>query len=97
MEHMLKSIVAWLRSAMRRSSPPKLHRNMRHASHAWYAVRPYVGQVDCPEDMEVAIGDLLGDLLHLTDALGVNFYEALTRGEFHHRAEVAEMAELAGR
>lgn len=92
MERILKSIVAWLRSALLRPSVPKTTCTTRHASYAWYAVQAYarhVGarQVDDPDDMEVVLGDLIADLLHLTEALNVDFYEALAKGQFHYRAE----------
>ncbi|ALF00949.1 hypothetical protein SEA_SERENITY_82 [Mycobacterium phage Serenity] len=42
------------------------------------------------DDNEVGtqISDLLGDLLHLADAAGVDFYEALATAETNYKAEV---------
>jgi len=42
--------------------------------------------------LEVA-GDLLADLFHLADAVGVEPEELVERARYHHDAEVAEEAE----
>lgn len=40
------------------------------------------------EEVEVAAGDLLGDLRHLFDALGVEWNAAVAASEGHYRAEI---------
>lgn len=41
-------------------------------------------------EMEDALGDLLGDLMHWADAKGFNFELALLRARDHYEAERAE-------
>lgn len=44
---------------------------------------------DSGEDLKIGVTDLLGDLHHLADAVGVDWDEALDDSSRHYRAEVA--------
>lgn len=44
---------------------------------------------DAGEDLNIGVVDLLGDLHHLTDAVGVDWDKALDDSDRHYRAEVA--------
>ena len=47
------------------------------------------------EHHEELLGDLLGDLRHLCDRLGLDFDKLNDRGEYHHHAEtIGEAVEL---
>lgn len=49
-----------------------------------YAARTGVGG----EDFSVSLSDMLGDLRHLCDALGLDFDEQLRRGTWHYTEEL---------
>lgn len=64
------------------------HDNHRRATFASVAVKAYAeatGVMD--EEPSLAIGDLLGDLRHLCDSLGVDYDELDDRGERHYQPE----------
>ncbi|QFP95556.1 hypothetical protein SEA_GAUGELDP_73 [Mycobacterium phage GaugeLDP] len=60
--------------------------NVSWASVALSAYVKVIGGHD--EGIDVAISDLLGDLMHLADAAGVDFDEALNKAEYNYDAEV---------
>lgn len=63
--------------------------NSLRARSAAYAVKAYADRVGTrDEEPGVAIGDLLCDLRHLCDALGLDFDDLSLRGEGHYNAEV---------
>lgn len=53
---------------------------------AAYAV--HLGGATLTEEISVAAGDLLADLRHLFDALGLDWDGALESAEVHYRAEI---------
>ncbi|QBP31095.1 hypothetical protein SEA_REFUGE_77 [Mycobacterium phage Refuge] len=55
---------------------------------SWAAVAASAYQKVIGGDFENIIPDLLGDLMHLADAMGVDFEEALNKAEFNYDAEV---------
>jgi hypothetical protein len=64
------------------------HDNAARASFAAAALVAYVNQVGDSGDLETSIADLLGDLRHLCDALGIGYGDADGRGEYHYDAEI---------
>lgn len=63
--------------------------NALRAEFAALAVKAYArrtGVLD--EEPELAIKDLLGDLMHLCDALGLNFEGLVESGRYHYDCEV---------
>uniref|UniRef100_A0AAU8GUI9 MazG-like nucleotide pyrophosphohydrolase n=1 Tax=Mycobacterium phage BabyBack TaxID=3158877 RepID=A0AAU8GUI9_9CAUD len=63
--------------------------NSYNVSWAAVAVSAYVKVIGGDdEEVGIAIEDLLGDLMHLADAAGVDFDEALNKAEFNYDAEV---------
>lgn len=67
------------------------HDNLRRAGFAANAVLAYVAQTfpgGCGEDFETVIGDLLGDLMHLCDAVGVSFDALVEQGHSHYQPEL---------
>lgn len=62
--------------------------NNARASFAVAALVAYRNVVRGDEDIETVLSDLLGDLRHLADVVGVDFDEANDRGRYHYDAEV---------
>ena len=60
----------------------------RRAARALVAYAQHLGGATLTEEVEVAAGDLLGDLRHLFDALGVEWDAAVASSEVHYRAEI---------
>ncbi|MDO2394781.1 DUF4262 domain-containing protein [Mycobacterium avium subsp. hominissuis] len=58
------------------------------AARALVAYAQHVGGASLSEEIEVAAGDLLGDLRHLFDALGVDWDAAVEASGGHYRAEI---------
>ncbi|MBE5477993.1 hypothetical protein E3G68_005347 [Mycobacteroides abscessus] len=58
------------------------------AARALIAYANHLGDQSLVEELETVTGDLLGDLLHLFDALGLDWEEIRERGERFHREEV---------
>lgn len=54
-----------------------------HALNEWGR---YTG--DPIEDRVTSIGDLLADMMHLLDRIGVEFDDVVRRARWHHNAEV---------
>lgn len=66
--------------------------NEARAGTAWAAYATYVGkQYGSPdaEPVEQGMSDLLGDLMHLCDVLGLDFTELAARGARMYQEEVA--------
>lgn len=66
------------------------HDNLRRARHAWNALTTYTDDVyghPGSEPTRQAVSDLLGDLLHLCDALDVDFDTALDKGRSNYEPE----------
>ncbi|AZS08278.1 hypothetical protein PBI_IRONMAN_77 [Mycobacterium phage IronMan] len=63
--------------------------NSYNVSWAAVAVSAYVKVIGGEdEEVDIAIEDLLGDLMHLADAAGVDFDEALNKAEYNYDLEV---------
>ncbi len=62
------------------------HNNTRRAGWALSALLAFQDEVG--RDDESAVADLLCDLMHFCDAVGVTFAVELARGERHHDEEV---------
>ncbi|MEY8018775.1 hypothetical protein [Mycobacterium servetii] len=58
------------------------------AARALIAYASHLGGQSLVDELETVTGDLLGDLLHLFDALGLDWEEIRERGERFHREEV---------
>lgn len=58
------------------------------AARALVAYAQHLGGASLTEEVEVAAGDLLGDLRHLFDALGIEWAAAAAAAEEHYRAEI---------
>lgn len=63
------------------------HDNTRRAGFALAALGGYRAVVG-DEEPATVIGDLLGDLRHLCDALGLDFEDLVEAGRFHYDAEL---------
>lgn len=65
--------------------------NNRRAGWALIGFNAYSEHVhkDSGEDLATGLGDLLGDLLHLCDLLGLDFSELEDRARGHYLAELA--------
>lgn len=61
--------------------------NTARASFAAQALVTFVERAG-ENEMETNISDLLGDLMHLCDALGIDFDEAVDDGRVYYEAEV---------
>lgn len=66
---------------------PQADNNAR-ASFAAKALTTYTSIVGDTEDLETQISDLLGDLRHLCDALGVDYGEAAEHALYHYCYEI---------
>ncbi|QGH78082.1 hypothetical protein SEA_LONEWOLF_81 [Mycobacterium phage LoneWolf] len=63
--------------------------NTYNVSWACAALSAYVKVIGGhDEGVETAISDLLGDLMHLADAAGVDFEEAVNKAEFNYGFEL---------
>ena len=58
------------------------------AARALVAYAQHLGGASLSEEIEVAASDLLGDLRHLFDALGVEGDAAVASSDGHYRAEI---------
>lgn len=58
------------------------------AARALVAYAQHLGGASLSEEIEVAASDLLGDLRHLFDALGVEWDAAVASSDGHYRAEI---------
>ncbi|QFG12578.1 hypothetical protein PBI_TOAKA_79 [Mycobacterium phage Toaka] len=54
------------------------------------ALQTYVNVIG-RDEISTALQDLLGDLMHLADAAGVDFDELVAKAEFHYDAEVNDL------
>lgn len=66
------------------------------ARAAWRAARTittsrFYDDLNVPGDV-TAVGDVLADLMHLVDALGVDWDDVVNRADMHHQMERAEAA-----
>ncbi|AER26378.1 hypothetical protein [Mycobacterium phage Y10] len=66
---------------------PQADNNTR-AAFAAEALVAYVRRVGDPGELETAVTDLLGDLRHLCDALGLDFEDAAEMSFCHYDAEI---------
>lgn len=66
------------------------HNNSIRAGFASTGVKAFARRVGIfqGENLETAISDFLGDLMHLCDALDIPFEAMVDRGAFHHDAEL---------
>jgi len=64
--------------------------NSVRAGFAATAVKAFAKRVGTHdwEDMETNLSDLLCDLMHLCNALGISFEDMVSRGAFHYDAEL---------
>ena len=62
--------------------------NRRRAAKAAMVLRDYYEEHYRGEEAETVIGDFLADLLHLCDALGVDFDERCAAGARHYCCEL---------
>jgi hypothetical protein len=63
--------------------------NTLRAELAALAVRAYAERTGVlGEEPALAISDLLGDLMHLCDALGLDFQGLVDRGAYHYEPEL---------
>lgn len=63
--------------------------NLRRAGLAATAVVAFAGRCSGPDEpLDEVIADLLGDLMHLADALEVSYAELDARGRRHYLAEL---------
>ena len=63
--------------------------NESRATAGMAAIRLYASQAfHGPEEPKTALGDLLGDLRHACDALGLDFDQMSERGAMHYEAEL---------
>lgn len=75
----------WNVKVLGRLSPEGIaHDNMARAFRACRALAHYEDE----DALEIKLSDLLGDMLHLCDAAGVEFSESLRRGQLHYEAEL---------
>ena len=65
--------------------------NLDRAVWADRAIRTFRQVTGC--DHEDSLGDLLGDLMHWSDARNFDFEFALARARGHYEAEIADAAE----
>ena len=74
----------------RRVCVPKRDHDIRAgwAARGLVAYAQHLGGAKLNEDIGVALTDLLGDLRHLCDALGVDWDAAVSRSEYDHYCEV---------
>lgn len=93
----LRSLLAWYNGdgemRYRDTVEDGRHDNARRAGFAALAVFAYAGRVGAinglnDEDPETVISDLLGDLRHLADSLGLDFAELDRRGRGHYEPEL---------
>jgi hypothetical protein len=65
------------------------HDNTRRAGFALHGVEAYADVTGgiASEGMMMMLTDLLGDMMHLADALGVDFFELVRRGGYRYEAE----------
>lgn len=61
--------------------------NTARASFAAQALVTFVERVG-ENEMGTNVSDLLGDLMHLCDALDIDFDEAVEKGRWHYEAEI---------
>ncbi|KAA9159445.1 hypothetical protein FPZ12_020295 [Amycolatopsis acidicola] len=67
-----------------------VHDNTRKAGFAATAVNAYAAQVgNTYEDFYSLISDLIGDLYHLADALGIDLADAIRHGRDDYLAEIS--------
>lgn len=68
----------------------EVHDNSRRASGGVVAIRAYAEQTysGWGEELDTIVGDMLGDLMHACDALGVDFGTALRRAEGDYSCEL---------
>lgn len=65
------------------------HDNLRRAGWAAVAVVAFAGRASGPDEpLEEVVADLVGDLMHLADALGLSYAELEGRGRRHYLAEL---------
>lgn len=64
-------------------------RNARRAMFAVAALKGYVAVTGAVEAPDTSIADLLGDLRHLCDALGLDFGQLSDRGYSYYSEELA--------
>lgn len=62
--------------------------NRIRAAWAGHAVVAFVDMVGDAGELESSISDLLGDLMHLCDALNINFDYMIEQGRRHYTAEL---------
>ncbi len=67
-------------------------KNLRRAARSLRVLRAYAieccGGRDDDEEYDTSVGDLLADLMHLCDLLGLDFDSACAMAAVHHEAEV---------
>lgn len=63
--------------------------NLRRAGWAAAAVVAFAGRCSGPDEpLDKVVADLIGDLMHLADALGLSYAELEERGRHHYLAEL---------
>ncbi|QFG04652.1 hypothetical protein PBI_KEZIACHARLES14_78 [Mycobacterium phage Keziacharles14] len=63
--------------------------NSYNVSWAAVALSAYVKVIGGhDEPVETAVADLLGDLMHMADAAGFDFYDAFSKAEYNYDCEV---------
>ena len=64
--------------------------NNNKASHGNTALSAYVNEIGDQGDEETNLSDLLADLHHMSDALGLDWAELLNRSAEHYEEEVSD-------
>jgi len=61
--------------------------NDERAAWAQHCVIEFIGQTGV-DDLDCAVGDLLADIMHLCDRIGVKFDEQLSNAKDHYAEEI---------
>lgn len=64
------------------------HRNMQRGTFAGLGLKAYAERTRCHEPIDTVMSDFLGDLMHLCDAVGVDFDNVQCRAEINYEAEI---------
>lgn len=73
--------------------------NLKRAGWARIALQAFMDETRLTEDdgFDTAIGDLLGDLMHLAVQMGLDFGELLARGQSYYDYETASVCDSCSR
>jgi len=83
----------------RRQASPLVGFNLKRAGWARVALLQFMLETGLSEEdgIDTAMGDLLDDLNHLADLLGLNWEEVKSRADRHYAEETRQRCTLCGR